>query len=132
MALLERFLDPVASAHGTSAERIGFCHTIQSHSVIEVKRDAVRRPEPHASMCVTKPMNRFAQETILEILREVELGTPLRELRRKHGFSEASYYYWRAKYGRGAQVEFPGFCGHPNLYSCVAASNCSGLTPARC
>ena len=52
---------------------------------------------------VTKPMNRFAQDTILEILRAVELGTPLRELRRKYGFSEASYYYWRAKFGRGAQ-----------------------------
>ena len=54
-------------------------------------------------MSVTKPMNRFAQDTILEILRAVELGTPLRELRRKYGFSEASYYYWRAKFGRGAQ-----------------------------
>lgn len=48
-------------------------------------------------------MNRFPKETILAILREAELGAPLRELRRKHGFSEASYYYWRAKFGRGAQ-----------------------------
>ncbi len=43
---------------------------------------------------------RFPKDTILSILRQVELGASLRELQRLHGFSEASFYYWRAKYGR--------------------------------
>ena len=32
-------------------------------------------------------------------LREADKGIALKELCRKHGFSEASYYLWRSKYG---------------------------------
>ena len=42
---------------------------------------------------------KFPKETVLNILRQVELGAPLRQLRREYGFSEASFYYWRAKHG---------------------------------
>lgn len=44
--------------------------------------------------------HRFQKDMVLEILRQAELGTPLRELRRQYGFSEPSFYYWRAKFGR--------------------------------
>ena len=33
------------------------------------------------------------------VLREAEAGLPVKELCRKHGFSEASYYLWRSKFG---------------------------------
>jgi putative transposase len=80
------------------------CNVAQDSIVFQgrVALPSVVRCSHHCKLAI-KPMNRFARETILEILREAEFGTPLRELRRKHGFSEASYYYWRAKYGRGAQ-----------------------------
>jgi putative transposase len=35
----------------------------------------------------------------LAFLREADAGLPIKELCRKHGFSEASYYGWKAKFG---------------------------------
>lgn len=32
-------------------------------------------------------------------LREADAGLPVKELCRKHGFSEPSYYAWKAKFG---------------------------------
>jgi putative transposase len=32
-------------------------------------------------------------------LRQAEAGMPIKELGRKHGFSDASFYKWRSKYG---------------------------------
>ncbi|TAW57498.1 IS3 family transposase [Rhizobium ruizarguesonis] len=43
--------------------------------------------------------NRFTDEQIIGILREHEAGTPVSELCRKHGVSDASIYKWKAKYG---------------------------------
>jgi putative transposase len=42
---------------------------------------------------------RFTEEQIIGFLREAEAGVPVKELCRKHGFSEASYYLWRSKFG---------------------------------
>jgi len=42
---------------------------------------------------------RFTEEQIIGFLREVEAGLPVKELCRQHGFSEASYYLWRSKFG---------------------------------
>ena len=42
---------------------------------------------------------RFSEEQIIGFLREVDAGVPVKELCRKHGFSEASYYLWRNKFG---------------------------------
>ena len=42
---------------------------------------------------------RFSEEQIIGFLRETDKGIALKELCRKHGFSEASYYLWRSKYG---------------------------------
>ena len=46
---------------------------------------------------------RFSEEQIIGFLREAEAGLPVKELCRKHGFSEASYYLWRVH---------PRFHGH--------------------
>ncbi len=42
---------------------------------------------------------RFTEEQIIGFLREAEAGMPIAELCRKYGFSEASYYLWRSKFG---------------------------------
>lgn len=42
---------------------------------------------------------RYTEEQIIGFLREADAGLPIKELCRKHGFSEASYYGWRAKFG---------------------------------
>ena len=42
---------------------------------------------------------RFTEEQIIGFLREAEGGLPITELCRRHGFSEASFYLWRNKFG---------------------------------
>ncbi len=42
---------------------------------------------------------RFTDERIIGFLREAEAGMAVKDLCRKHGFSEASYYLWRSKFG---------------------------------
>ena len=42
---------------------------------------------------------RFTEEQIIGFLREAETGQPVAELCRRHGFSQASYYLWRNKFG---------------------------------
>jgi putative transposase len=42
---------------------------------------------------------RFSDEQIIGFLREADKGVAVKELCRKHGFSEASYYLWRSKFG---------------------------------
>jgi len=42
---------------------------------------------------------RYTEAQILGFLKEAEAGIPVKELCRKHGFSDASFYNWRSKYG---------------------------------
>lgn len=42
---------------------------------------------------------RFTEEQIIGFLREAEAGLPVAELCRLHGFSDASFYFWRNKFG---------------------------------
>ena len=42
---------------------------------------------------------RYTEEQIIGFLSEADAGMPVKELCRKHGFSEASYYLWRSKFG---------------------------------
>ena len=42
---------------------------------------------------------RYTDEQIIKFLREADQGVAVKDLCRKHGFSEASYYLWRGKYG---------------------------------
>ncbi len=42
---------------------------------------------------------RFTEEQIIGFLREVDGGVTVKDLCRRHGFSEASYYLWRSKFG---------------------------------
>lgn len=49
---------------------------------------------------------RFTEEKVIGFLREAEAGMSVKELCRKHGCSEASYYLWRSKFG-GLNVTHP-------------------------
>ncbi len=42
---------------------------------------------------------RFSEVQIIGLLREAEAGAAVKDLCRRHGFSEASYYLWRNKFG---------------------------------
>lgn len=42
---------------------------------------------------------RFSEEQIIGFLKQAEAGVPVMELCRQHGFSDASFYTWRAKFG---------------------------------
>ena len=42
---------------------------------------------------------RFSEEQIIGFLRDAEAGWPVKALCRRNGFSEASYYLWRSKFG---------------------------------
>ena len=47
----------------------------------------------------------FTEQQIIGFLKEAEAGIPVKELCRKHGFSDAAFYGWRAKFGRGTSAE---------------------------
>ena len=42
---------------------------------------------------------RFSDEQIIGFLREAEAGVSVKDLCRKHGFSDSSFYTWRSKFG---------------------------------
>lgn len=42
---------------------------------------------------------RYTEEQIIGFLREADAGMAVKDLCRKHGFSEPSYYAWKAKFG---------------------------------
>ena len=43
--------------------------------------------------------SRYSEEQIIGFLKQADAGMPIKELCRKGGFSDATFYKWRAKYG---------------------------------
>lgn len=43
--------------------------------------------------------SRYTEEQIISFIKQAEAGLPIKELCRKGGFSDATFYKWRAKYG---------------------------------
>jgi putative transposase len=43
--------------------------------------------------------SRFSEEQIIGILKEHQAGLGAKELCRKHGISDGTFYKWRSKYG---------------------------------
>ena len=43
--------------------------------------------------------SRFTEEQIIGFLKQAEAGVAIKDLCRKGGFSDATFYNWRAKYG---------------------------------
>jgi putative transposase len=48
--------------------------------------------------------SRFTPEQIIGFIKQADAGMAVAELGRQHGFSPASFYAWRAKYG-GLEAE---------------------------
>jgi len=42
---------------------------------------------------------RYTDEQIIKFLKEADSGVAVKDLCRRNGFSEASYYLWRSKFG---------------------------------
>jgi len=42
---------------------------------------------------------RFTETQIISILKEADSGMLVKEICRKHGISDATYYKWKSKYG---------------------------------
>lgn len=42
---------------------------------------------------------RFSEDQTISSLREAEAGAAIKDRWRRHGFSDASYYLWRSKFG---------------------------------
>lgn len=43
--------------------------------------------------------SRFSETQIVSILKEADAGLPAKDVCRKHGVSQATYYKWKSKYG---------------------------------
>lgn len=43
--------------------------------------------------------SRYTEEQIIAVLKEAEAGIPPKDLCRKHGISEQTFYRWKSKYG---------------------------------
>jgi putative transposase len=43
--------------------------------------------------------SRYSEEQIIGFLKEASAGMPIKELCRKGGFSDATFYKWRARFG---------------------------------
>jgi putative transposase len=43
--------------------------------------------------------SRFSESQILSILNEADAGMPVKEVCRKHGISQPTFYNWKSKYG---------------------------------
>jgi putative transposase len=43
--------------------------------------------------------SRYSEEQIIGFLKQAEAGMPVKELCRKGGFSDATFYKWRSKFG---------------------------------
>ncbi len=43
--------------------------------------------------------SRYTEEQIIGFLKQAEAGLPIKELCRKGGFSDATFYKWRARFG---------------------------------
>jgi putative transposase len=43
--------------------------------------------------------SRFSEEQIIGFLKQAEAGVPIKDVCRKGGFSDATFYKWRARFG---------------------------------
>lgn len=43
--------------------------------------------------------SRFTETQIISILKEADAGVAVKDICRKHGISDATYYNWKSKYG---------------------------------
>ena len=52
--------------------------------------------------------SRFTEEQIIGFIKQAEAGLPIKDLCRRGGFSDATFYKWRAKYPGLPRYEWHG------------------------
>ncbi len=57
--------------------------------------------------------SKFTEEQIIGFLKQAEAGMSIKDLCRNGGFSDATFYQWRAKFS-GMQVSEPSACVNSN------------------
>jgi putative transposase len=62
--------------------------------------------------------SRFSDEQIAHALRQADAGTPVAEIVRKMGVSEATFYAWKKNSGRWERLKFAN------------CANCAKRTPS--
>lgn len=67
--------------------------------------------------------SKYTEEQIIGFLRQVEAGMPVKDLCHKYGFSDASFYKWRAKY---AGMNVSEAKSHRNRCNCLQGHCGSG------
>jgi putative transposase len=45
--------------------------------------------------------SRFTETQIISTLKEADTGAKVKDICRRHGISDATYYNWKSKYGGG-------------------------------
>lgn len=50
--------------------------------------------------------SRFTETQIISILKEADAGVKVKDVCRRHGISDATYYNWKSKYGGMSASEF--------------------------
>ena len=79
---------------------------------------------------------RFSEDQIVGALKEAEAGVPVKELCRRIGISDATFYHWKAKYGglevnEARRLRQLGAC-LSNHFSCYRLWCCSSITTTTC
>ncbi len=49
--------------------------------------------------------SRFTETQIISILKEADAGAKVKDICRRHGISDATYYNWKSKYGGMSAAE---------------------------
>ena len=73
--------------------------------------------------------SKFSEEQIIGFLRQAEAGMPIKEIGRKHGFSDASFYKWRSKYGGMDASEAKRLLALPTVSSATQTKQYRTSTP---
>jgi len=67
------------------------------HAAAQPSAAAALRARSRALIAGMK--KRFTEEQIIGFLKQAEGGVAIKDLCRKHGFSDAAFYTWRRKFG---------------------------------
>ena len=56
--------------------------------------------------------SRYSDEQIAAALRQAEIGTPVADITRKLGISEATFYVWKSDSGRSARPKSANYASY--------------------